>query len=249
MKLSSDTLSFIQRVVNTADLVKIESIIIEPNLVRAIDDNHTVFILQTKDVPDMEFGSIGLNRTNVFTSRFELGKTLADFVVEATVEGKDPSSMFTRALTMTAKGIKVDYRCANPSLIKAPKQLHDTLVYQVQIDPEVVLMMQKGQAAMSSDEITFVGTGELHHQGAGVPSGVFFEMSDINADKMSYQFANGATRLDDEDDQPVNFNHAYALKTLLPLFKVNPTGRFSLTTQGILKIVINGLDVYVMPRT
>ncbi len=238
MKLSSESLSFIQRVVNTADLVKIESIIIEPKVVRAIDDNHTVFILQTTDVPDMEFGSIGLNRTNVFTSRFELGKTMTDFSVDATVEGKEPA-MYARALTMKAKGIKVDYRCANPNLIKAPKQLHDTLAYQVQIDPEVVLMMQKGQAAMSADEITFVGNSD----------GVFFEMSDINADKMNYQFANKATRLDDEDDMPVAFVHAYALKTLLPLFKINPTGCFTLTTQGILKIVINGLDVYVMPRT
>lgn len=239
MKLSSDTLSFIQRVVNTAELVKIESVIIEPNVVRAIDDNHTVFILQTKDVPDMEFGSIGLNRTNVFTSRFELGKTMTDFAVEATVEGADPASSYARALTMKAKGIKVDYRCANPTLIKAPKQLHDTLAYQVQIDPEVVLMMQKGQTAMSADEITFIGSAK----------GVVFEMSDINADKMSYQFANNAIRLDDEDDQPINFVHSYALKTLLPLFKINPAGHFSLTTQGILKIVINGLDVYVMPRT
>lgn len=239
MKLSSESLSFIQRVVNTADLVKIESIIIEPNVVRAIDDNHTVFILQTQDVPDMEFGSIGLNRTNVFTSRFELGKTMTDFAVEATVEGKDPALMYARALTMKAKGIKVDYRCANPSLIKAPKQLHDTPAYQVQIDPEVVLMMQKGQAAMSADEITFIGND----------TGVFFEMSDINADKMNYSFTNAALRLDDEDDTPVDFVHSYALKTLLPLFKINPTGCFSLTTQGILKIVINGLDVYVMPRT
>lgn len=238
MKLSSESLSFIQRVVNTADLVKIDSIIIEPKVVRAIDDNHTVFILQTKNVPTLEFGSIGLNRTNVFTSRFELGKTMTDFAVEATVEGKD-EAMYVRALTMKAKGIKVDYRCANPNLIKAPKQLHDTLAYQVQIDPEVVLMMQKGQAAMSADEVTFIGNS----------SGVLFEMSDINADKMNYQFANAAVRLDDEDDTPIAFIHAYALKTLLPLFKINPTGSFSLTTQGILKIVINDLDVYVMPRT
>lgn len=239
MKLSSDTLSFIQRVVNTADLVKIDSIIIEPNVVRAIDENHTVFILQTKNVPVMEFGSIGLNRTNVFTSRFELGKTLSDFVVEAIVEDKDPDATYARALTMKARGIKVDYRCANPGLIKAPRQLNDTLAYEITIDPEVVLMMQKGQSAMYTDEITFMGS----------PDGVFFELSDINADKMSYQFANKALRLAQDDTTPVSFIHSYALKTLLPLFKINPSGCFSLTTQGILKIVINGLDVYVMPRT
>lgn len=242
MRLSKETLEYIQKVVNAASLVKIDSIIIEPGCVRAIDEDHTVFILHKDDVPTMEFGSIGLNRTNVFTSRFELGRTMSDFSVEAVIEGVNTPTAFARALVMKAKGIKVDYRCANPTLIKAPRQLADTISYQVQLDPEVVLMMQKGQSAMSTDEIKFVGTTQDDESVS-----VSFEMSDINADKMSYQFANTAIRLD--DDAPVGFSHTYALKTLLPLFKINPTGHFSLTTQGILKIVINGLDVYVMPRT
>lgn len=236
MKLSVETLNYIQNVVNTADLVKIDSIIIEPNRVRAIDEHHSVFILQTTGVPVMEFGSIGLNRTNVFTSRFELGRAMTDFVVDAVVEGTDP--MYARALTMKAKGIKVDYRCANPNLIKAPKILHDTLAYSIQINPDAVLMMQKGQAAMSADEVTFVGSDD----------GMVFEMADGNADKMNCLFTTIVTRVDGEDT-PTAFVHTYALKILLPLFKINPTGYFFLTSQGMLKIVINGLDVYVLPRT
>lgn len=246
MKLSKETLDYIQKVVNTASLVKIDSIIIEPGCVRAIDEEHTVFIMHKEDVPDMEFGSIGLNRTNVFTSRFELGRNMSDFSVEAVVDSAGTPTAFARSLTMKAKGIKVDYRCANPTLMKAPRQLADTLAHQVQLDPEVVLMMQKGQTAMSTDEIKFIGTAQ--DQTSSIAS-VFFEMSDINADKMSYQFANTALRLDGSDDMPIGFCHTYALKTLLPLFKINPTGHFILTTQGIMKIVINGLDVYVVPRT
>lgn len=239
MKLTAETLNFIQRVVNTADLVKIDSIIIEPNAVRAIDDNHTVFIFHTDDVPDMEFGSIGLNRTSVFTSRFELGKNMTDFAVEATVEGSDPATMYARSLSMKAKGFKVEYRCANPNVIRAPKQLHDEIVYSVRLDPEVVSMLQKGQTAMTTDEVTIIGNEH----------GVFFEMSDINSDTMTYRFVNEATRTNIDDDEPVNFTHSYALKTILPLFKISPTGQFSVTTQGIMQVVVNGLNVYVMPRS
>lgn len=239
MKLSQETLAYIQQVINTAGVVKIDSIIIEPNRVRAIDDTRTVFILQTTNVPDMEFGSIGLNRTGVLTSRLELGKSLSDFTVDATVEGTDPATMYARSLVMKAKGIKVDYRCANPLVMKAPKTLNDTNAFRVTINPEAVLMLQKGQMAMTSDEVRFTSSDD---------GPVFFEMSDINSDILKYEFADMSTKLSDEDDAASDFSHSYPLKTLLPLFKLNPTGYFILTSQGVMKIVINGLDIYVFPK-
>jgi len=51
MKLDKITVSYILNVVETAKLVGIDSVIIEPNTVRAIDDNHTVVLFQDKDVP------------------------------------------------------------------------------------------------------------------------------------------------------------------------------------------------------
>lgn len=237
MKLSPTTLDFIRNVVTTADIVKIDSIVIESNRVRAIDDNHTVFIFHTADVPEFEFGSIGLKRINVFNTRFDIGKTFKDFVVEAKVEGSDPDNQYVRSLTMKASGIKVEYRCAHPETIRAPKALNDKETYAVRINPEALLMLQKGQGAMAADDVTFIGDDE----------GVTFEMTDINADKMTYQFADKAHRIDDEDE-PVSFSHSYPLKTLLPLLKADTTGYFTLTSQGILKVIVNGLSVYVMPR-
>lgn len=237
MKLSEATLDYILRVVNTADIVKMDSIIIEPNLVRATDDNHSVFILHTSQVPEMEFGSIGLTRINVFNSRFELGKTMSDFVVEAAVVGTEDNPQYARSLTMKAKGIKVEYRCANPTVIKSPRTLADPVLYRVELNPEAVLMMAKGQSAMSSEEVTFIGGKE----------GVFFEISDINSDKMTYKVADTVTKVD-TSDEPIAFVHSYTIKLLLPLFKLIPTGWFYLTSEGIIKITINDLDIYILPR-
>lgn len=249
MKLSQPTLDYIRNVVSTADMVKIDSIIIEPDRVRGIDENHTVFILQNTDVPALEVGSIGLNRLNVFTSRFDLGKSMSDFTVDAVVEGDDPETSYARSLTMKAKGVKVEYRCANPGVLKAPRLVHDVVRYRIQLNPEALMMMQKGMAAMSADTVTFVGSSK----------GVHFEMSDINADKMQYQVtdvvhviplenADDQDDDDEEDDGDFSFSHGYQLKTLLPLFKANPIADIFFTVpEGMLKIVVNDLDVYVLP--
>lgn len=241
MKLSQTSLDYIRNVVSTADLVKIDSIIIEPNRVRGIDENHTVFILHETNVPDLEVGSIGINRMGVFTSRFDLGKSLSDFNVDAIVEGDDPKTSYARSLTMKAKGIKVEYRCANPSVLKAPRIVHDVVKYRIQINPEVLSMMQKGMAAMSTDTVTFIGAKE----------GVYIEMSDINADKLTYLITDVIHTLpseDGEDDEDeIDFQYSFQLKTLLPLFKTNPIADIFFTVpEGMLKIVVNDLNVYVL---
>lgn len=239
MKVDQQSLAYIQNVVTTAELVKIGSIIIEPGRVRAIDEDRTVVIFQEKDVPDMPFGSIGLNRIDVFSSRFQIAKTFDGFEIDATVEDSNPDAPFARALNMKGKKMKVDYRCANPATIQAPKVLNDTLKHRVRMSPEAVLLMQKGASAMGSDELTLIGDKD----------GVSMEISDINSDKLAYAFADVVDNVVDGDGDSANFIHKYPIKTITTLFKTNPDGYFYLTSRGMLKIVVNNLDVLVLPRT
>lgn len=243
MKVDSKTLAYIQNVVKTAQLVKIGNIIIEPDKVRAIDDEKSVVMFQTADVPKLPFGSIGLNRIDVFMTRFEIAKGIDKFELEAIMPESDPAKPnkdeFARALVMKAKGIKIDYRCANPATIQAPKLINDQIKYSVMMNPEAVLLMSKSQGAMNSDEVSLVSTDD----------GVYFEMSDINGDVLTYKFANKvdieAAKVDPKD---IKFNHRYPLKVLLPLFKVSANSPFFVTSRGMLKVVVNGLDMYILPR-
>lgn len=110
MKLDPETVAYTLNVVKTARLVGIDNIIIEPNLVRAMDDSNSVVLFQDEDVPDMPFGSIGLTRIDTFMARYDIAKTQEKFSIEAAVqEGED----FARSLVMKGKGIKIDYRCGN----------------------------------------------------------------------------------------------------------------------------------------
>jgi hypothetical protein len=243
MKVDAASLAYIQNVVKTAQLAKIGNIIIEPTKVRAIDDEKSVVLFQDVDVPDMPFNSIGLNRIDVFMTRFEIAKSVDDFTLEAVMPDADPekpdANKFARALVMKGKGIQIDYRCANPQTIQAPKTINDAVKYKVAMNPEAVLLMSKGQTAMTADEVSLISDKE----------GVHFEMTDINGDAFTHAFADKVTLVDKKakgDD--TNFTHKYPLKVLLPLFKVSSDMPFHITSRGMLKIVVNGLDMYVLPR-
>lgn len=231
MKLDKNTVAYIQTVVETAKLVGIDAIIIEPNLVRAIDDNNTVVINQNKDVPEMPFGSIGMNRLDVFTARYDVAKTQDNFTIEAEV---DDGSQFARQIIMKAKGMKIDYRCANPAAIKAPKQVNDVLKYRVPVTTECVVNLHKAQSAMKAEVVSIISD-----------AGVSFELSDLNNDVFKYQFADKVEVLTDGNGK---FAHRYPVKTLLPLLKQNTTGFFEIGAKGIAAFQLNGLKVFVLPQ-
>ncbi len=234
MKLDTETITYMQNIVDTAKMVGIDSIIIEPGLIRAIDDNRCVVLHQTEDVEDLPFGSVGLNRISVFTSRLDIAKTQEKFTVDA-VEGTDD---FAKSITMKGKGIKIDYRCANPSSIRAPKIIHDTMKYRVDLNSDAVLLLQKGQAAMGAPETVAIISNK---------DGVAFELVDVNShDVFSHTFTdkvhalNGSTKM--------TFAHRYPVKVLLTLFKHDSEGSFDIGEKGILHIDVNGLGVYVLPQ-
>jgi histidyl-tRNA synthetase len=227
MKLDTESLNYITNVVETAQLVGIDNIVIEPGTVRALNDEKSVVLFQDENVPDIGF-SVGLNRVNVFLNRLEVAKTQDNFAVNVTT---DDEGEFARSFTMTAKGFKVDYRCANPKTIKAPKRVNDEMVYKISLTPQAVFMLQKGQTAMGADIVSLIcKDGEAT-----------FEYVDVNNDKFSHTFADNVTGTDD-------FTHNYPIKILLPLFKHKAEAEFQIGRKGMLCITVNTLTLFVLPQ-
>lgn len=233
MKLAPESIAYILNVVKTAKMVGIDSVIIEDGLVRGMDDDNSVVLFQNENVHELECGSVGLTRLDVLTARYDIAQSQEGFSVEATV-AKDED--WARSLSLKAKGVNVDYRCANPTQIKAPKQVNDTMTYSVQLNSDAVILLQKGLAAMSSDTVSIISGDE----------GVAFKLTDVNNDVFKHTFSDGAVNIDGGDK--TDFAHRYHLKTLLALFKHNPDGTFSIGAKGILSFPINGLTVFVLPR-
>lgn len=239
MKLDTNIITFIKRVIKTAQLVGVDNIIIETGKVRAVDDSRTIAIIQDSGVPTFPFESMALNRIDIFLSRLALVDNRDDFTIDAIIHEKTNQ---VSSLTMKGKGIKVDYRCANiDTMSKIPKQSADVLKYRVDIDADTVSLLQKAQSAMPQqdtvDVVTIVSKDD----------GVFFELSDVTGDVFSLKFAEGATSLI-PDDKDTRFVYRYPIKTLLVLFKHNPTGVFNVGQRGILNVEVNNANIYVPPR-
>lgn len=235
MKLDQTSLNYISAVIRTAELVKIGNIIIEPGRVRAIDDDRTIVIFHEQDVPDMPFGAIGINRISVFNDRLELAKSQDNFSVEVEIRDAETDAAWAKALTFKGKGIKVEYRCANPKTIQAPKTLSDGEKYAIQMTADALTLMNKGVSAMKADTVTIFGTSE----------GVFFEMADINGDALTYRFGDVAEDLIDGED--VEFSNKYPVKTLIPVLKLLPNAEVIITNRGLIKLKANGLTIYAIP--
>jgi len=76
--------------------------------------------------------------------------------------------------------------------------------------------------------------------------GVTFELIDVNSDKFSHTFTKEVETL--SEDAETTFVHKYPVATLLALFKDNPEGTFSIGKKGILNIVVNHLNIFVLPQ-
>lgn len=232
MKLDSDSLSYIKNVVETGQMIGIGDIIIESGKsVRAINDDKTVVIFQQENVPEIGF-DIGLNRIGVFLTRLQVAQTQDNFAIDVQM---DDNSEFARKIAMTGKGFKVEYRCANPKAIGAPSKVNDDMVCQIQLTPQAVYMLQKGQAAMGTDVVTLISDEK----------GVTFEFTDVNSDKFSHTFTD-AIIVDSDTDK--TFKQKYPIKVLLPLFKHNTENTFQIGKKGMLNIIVNTLNIFVIPQ-
>lgn len=233
MKLNTATIQFIENTVSTARSVGIEDIIIEEDVIRAADEAKTVLVYHTNNIPDLPFKSIGLSRIGVFLSRVGVVKGQKDFAVDATTHDDEG---YVKNLLISAKGVKIDFRCADPKRIIAPKVVNDTMKCLVPLNADAVVLLQKAAAAVSSDNVTIIGNKD----------GVTFELYENETnDKFTHTYQADIEKLGGDD---IQFVHSYPLKIVLPLFKENVDSNFAIGEKGMLNIQMNGLDLYVLPQ-
>jgi hypothetical protein len=233
MNIDPLVIAYIKNAINTAKLVGIENLIVENKKVRGSNEQRTAILLQENNVPDLPFKSIGLSRIDFFLSRLELVQPLKDF--EATFTLSDDKE-FVRSVDMKAKGVSVSYRCANPSTIQAPKVFKDNIKYKLDMTPEALLLISKGVGAMGGAEDIILKTNK---------NKIEVVIEDITKDSLTFDLDTRPEIID--GDSLEEFTYKFPIKMILPLFRQNSGGQFYITTKGILKINVNGLDFYI-PR-
>lgn len=231
MKANNDVIAFLERVAQTAQMVGIDSILIEQQLIRGMDEGKTVAILQeVKDIT-LPFSGMGLVRIGLFLSRLEIAKTRDNVSIDIELNKENVA-----AITFKGTGLKIDYRSGNLATIQAPRQINDDMKYTIPLNGDAVALLQKGASAMGGDLVAIV-----HNE-----TGVHFEVTDSNVgDVFSYMFTRD---MGVEKEEAGKFSFNYPVKLILTLFKQIPDGSFKIGAKGMLRVNINGIDIYVLPR-
>lgn len=233
MKLDQTTIDFIEKVTKIASIVDIGNVIISQDQVRAVDESKTVVILHNQQIPTLSFDAIAIPRVKDFVSRWDIVKSQNKFTV-STVE--DQNNGFIRSLTLKGEGTKLEFHCARPTHIKAPKQLNDTMKVDIPLGNGTIEMLSKASTAMKAETVKIICDGQQ----------VSFELKDVSSDTFNYTISDQFTTIDDQSD--VQFENVYQIKSLLSLFKQNSTGTFQVGNKGTLQVCANDIDTFVIPQ-
>jgi len=243
MKLTQDSIGQLETLLQTANIAGIEKMIIAEGTIRGIDEKQTTVIIAKENVPDFGKLSVGMNRLSVLMSRVNLVKSTGEYQVEAVASknGKDVSH-----LSLSSKDTSVQYRCASVEAIKnVPKAINDKLQWLVEIPGKSVGLVTMAISAMNTDNLILTAKKD---------GSIYFEAIDTNNDMFSTKFADAASWIPPEDDEPASksFSYNYLVKTVLPLLKAasnNGANNVNVMVgeKGILTIIVNSYDFFVVP--
>ena len=239
MKLSSDSISRLDTLIQNAMIGGITKLVIADGKIRGVDAKQTVVIVTKDNVPDFDGKSIGINRIEQLSARINLVKTQGPLNIEATVStsGQDIS-----ILDLNSGKTKAQFRCASVEAVKGvPKNIADVLVWEVKVAAKFLPTLIQGISAMSSETVTIASRdGKV----------VSFECVDTNKDVFTTDMVDEATWIG-ADAPGSSFCWKYSAKTLIALLREatkNSDGvMIQLGQGGILLIKVNGIDFFVIP--
>ena len=250
--LSKENNQKLNKVIETCLLAGIESVLIEnlkdqTPVVRGINDDRTCLILSNEDVPD--FGQdvvIGLSRMRDLRSRANVLATDADFEMSFDLNAKNEVSVLG---FKSAKG-KTQFRCASPSIIKAPKAVNDEEHAIIAINKEDVQTINAAAKAMSAKTFTLLckknGDGKYE---------AFIEFYDTNQDVFSIKVADDIDFID--PSAKATFVYYYMSDIFLSLIRQIQGALPETETSfplivgkgGTLRLIINNHVIILVPQT
>lgn len=238
MQLSKQTIKLIQNVVKTAKVLKLDSIAVEEEQIRALNANHTIMVCE-KEMPELEFTGLGIGRVHVLQQRLAMLEGEDNFVIEATLL---PNGV-VRQLDISAGGTKVEYRCANPQSIKAPRNMKVPDMWTFTINDKTLNMLSKACSSVASEIVTLRSNskGEM----------LMTITDESTNDKFTQRFDAEVQNVDDDDGQ-LEFEFRYQIDTFLQGLKGTGSDDdgntvVKLTQVGGIKTVLNNTTVYIIP--
>lgn len=251
--LQKDDITKLNKVIETCMLAGIENVLIEHDpdgdvgqaVIRGINDDRTCLILSKEDVPSLGGSAkvIGLSRMNVLRSRANVLNTDDSFEVSVEVNAKGEVSV----LGLKSSRAKTQFRCASPSIIKAPKAVNDAEHSVIAINRGDVATLNSAAKSMGAKTFTLMckQNGDKYE--------AFIEYYDTNQDVFSIKVAENVEFV----DEPATFVYYYITDVFLSLIrKIADSLEEGETTfplivgkGGTLRLIINNHVIILVPQT
>ena len=236
MKLSTDSISSLEKVLSTCAIAGIDAIVIEDGALRGVNEDKTCVIIAQyphPGVPKIKEGfKMGLSRLGILANRLALFK--AD--PQMTVDAKENERGDISSLDIVSPSAKIQFRCTAAGLIKAPKRVNDVEKNKVEIQKEQIPFILSGAKSMSAKRVVIASKND----------GVFFEFTDTNQDTFSVKVAEAIGEI---------FAHHFPAEVFLPLVRAavnnnsdDETISLSIGEVGTVNIQVNGYTLTILPQ-
>ena len=216
--LSKESVNQITKVLETCLAAGFEKIVIENskdgNSVRGMSEDQTCLLVTNEGGPSLDGAkALGLSRLNILKSRIGVINGIdKEISVSTEVNAKGEVS----SLQFKGERAKTQFRCASPSIIKAPKGVNDQEFVKISIKKEDVNIISNAIRAMQAKTLSLVG--KLNKDTDNVE--VFIEILDATQDVFSIKVCDAAEFIDDSCEDSV-FAFDYLASIFTALLKQN----------------------------
>ena len=241
-KISTGNITFLQKLIKTCALCGIDAVAVEKDVIRgqSIESGKGIFLLEADNVPDFGFTSMGIGRVKTLGTRISILDDTS-LAIAYDCKERDNGDRVVTKLQLTSKKTKVDFSCQDSLKIRAPKKMNDIYCYEFSVTEDTLKIMAKAFAAIDASNISFSSEKD---------GSVKFRASDVEGDNFDHLVSETYDISDDADKD--NFFYEYSIKFILPLFRSamdeNKKLVVNISKRGIMKVNVNGFDIFVLPE-
>ena len=237
MKLESADISSLRNILNIADMIDIEALVIADGRVSGINKDKTALILSEQNIPQLAEGSkLGLSRLKLLKQRLDLFSTDAELEINIKENAKQEATQLELKGTNSA----VQFRATPVASIKYPKNVNDDVVREV--------IIQKDQAKLILDAGKVMGAANIAFSFKSKKNEVVVEFTDATQDTFTISLIDPYTTIGDSDTNVCYF----VFNTFAPLLRTaigqNDSVAVRICGSSAL-ILVNGHDIRVIAQT
>jgi len=235
MQFNKDDIEFILDVIDTAQLIGIDSVVFKPDSCGGIENSKAAAMMTSINNEFLDGYTLGINRPNVLKSRVKLGIEDPKFKVICNV---DEVNKYITRLEMKTGRSTITYKCANVDTMLLPSKVSINPLFELQADIDFINNIQKMQNAMGTDVVKIGYTADNG----------FIEFIDINND-----ICNDVIDVNIISNEPPHAaSYKYTSKTIISILKKaiksSTSVKCIISDRGIFSIVVNNNNVYIVPR-